>query len=81
MTLLTAPEALKASSTLRVFATATRPAVAPICHGEVETEQLDLVIVNDGRPCRPKIAALIAAALGEGWSLGEWWMPEPTDEF
>lgn len=45
-----------------------------------ETETIDLLLINDGQPCRPKIDAVIAAEY-PGCELLNWWTPEPFDEF
>ena len=49
--------------------------------GEYETKMIQLSTLNNGRPQRPQIEAMIANAYGkDGWTLWHWWMPEP-DEF
>lgn len=49
--------------------------------GDYESKMIQLATLNDGRPQRPKIEAMVAQAFGEeGWKLWHWWMPEP-DEF
>lgn len=81
MTYLTAPEAKTAASTIRLFADAYKPDEYPEFPGDGEYKMLDIVILNDGTPCSPRIKALIAATLGTEWQLVDWWMPEPETEF
>jgi len=49
--------------------------------GDYESKMIQLSTLNDGKPQRPKIEAMIADCFGkDGWRLWHWWMPEP-DEF
>ena len=49
--------------------------------GDYESKMIQLSTLNDGKPQRPKIEAMITDCFGkDGWKLWHWWMPEP-DEF
>jgi len=49
--------------------------------GDYESKMIQLSTLNDGKPQRPKIEAMIADGFGkDGWKLWRWWTPEP-DEF
>ncbi len=47
--------------------------------GEYESKMIQLSTLNDGKPQRPKIEAMVTAS-HPGWVLWHWWTPEP-DEF
>jgi hypothetical protein len=83
---LTEPAALSSIGgrpphTLRIFASAIKPAPKGEFIREQEQKLLDICLISDGSPCSPRIKTLIKARLGPEWQLVDWWMPEPQDEF
>lgn len=68
----------KAQQTHRVFATAWRAEQRPSDgnYRLVESVELDVCLVNDGKPLTGRIAALVKAKLGPEWEF-TWWCPEP----
>lgn len=77
--LTTAPQAIAARSTIRLFADAHKPYPQPDFPGDGEYKMLDIVTANDGNPCTPRIKTLITARLGNDWQFLSWSMPEPDD--
>jgi hypothetical protein len=64
-----------------IMAMIHRPVESPVLDGEFESKMIQLSTLNDGKPQRPKIEAMITDCFGkDGWKLWHWWMPEP-DEF
>jgi len=65
----------------RFMAEAFKPDRYPEFDGDGDYKMLDVVVANDGQPCKPKIQALIVQTLGEGWCLVDFWQPEPEGGF
>lgn len=62
---------------IRLLADAYKPYKYAEFKGDGEYKLLDIVLLNDGTPCNPRIKSLITATLGDEWQLIDCWMPEP----
>lgn len=62
-----------------IFAMLHRPVESDL-DGEYESKMVQLSTLNNGRPLRPQIEAMVATGFGsQGWKLWHWWMPEPEE--
>lgn len=71
---------LKTQETIKVYVTARQYDSA--VHELDQTEQdLEVYVVNNGKPLRPQIETLVKARLGQDWRVADWEIDEPQEEY
>lgn len=44
-------------------------------------QDLEVYVVNNGKPLRPQIETLVKARLGQDWRIADWEIDEPQEEY
>jgi len=48
--------------------------------GKLVAQRFKVTISLNGTPVRPRLEDAVTKELGHGWTVKDWWIPEPTAE-